>query len=415
MLENQHLDKKSLQALTKPNPDWKEIAKDCISFANATGGKLVFGIEDKESLPPPSQVVPPNLIVDFLKKIQGITLNVGLVPQILKAENGGEYLEVLVRRNASSIASTTDGRYYIRIGDNCRPLVGDDIPRLMQDKGGYVWEMQHHAKITKHDLDAKKLQQFIADIKASDRVTDFVKEKSEDELLQYYLFMDKEGITNLGVLWLGKPEHRARLLYAPTIQFIKYDEQEKKINKLVWDDYSLNPKELIQDVWNKVLDFRENIELPDGLFRKSIYNYDEVVIRELLANALVHRPYGTRGDIFINLYPDRLEVHNPGTFPLGVTSTNILHQSVQRNPQLAKVFYDLKLMEKEGSGYDKIYEALLSSAKPLPEPVEEADRIIVTIRKRIINPDVINFMDKVNSELQLKTKELNNSWAYCTA
>ena len=34
------------------------------------------------------------------------------------------------------------------------------------------------------------------------------------------------------------------------------------------------------------------------------------VVRELVANALVHRTYTTRGDIFVNLFPDRLEIHN---------------------------------------------------------------------------------------------------------
>ena len=92
--------------------------------------------------------------------------------------------------------------------------------------------------------------------------------------------------------------------------------------------------------------------------------------------------------------------------PLGVTPENILHKSVQRNPHLAKVFYDLLLMEKEGSGYDKIYETLLSNGKPLPEPKEENDRVVVKIRKRIINTSVIQFIDKVNREFQLRSKEI---------
>jgi ATP-dependent DNA helicase RecG len=29
--------------------------------------------------------------------------------------------------------------------------------------------------------------------------------------------------------------------------------------------------------------------------------FDEIVVRELLVNALVHRPYTQRGDIFLNL------------------------------------------------------------------------------------------------------------------
>ena len=82
------------------------------------------------------------------------------------------------------------------------------------------------------------------------------------------------------------------------------------------------------------------------MFPNQIPNYREKVIRELLANALVHRPYTQRGDIFINLYTDRLEVHNPGLLPLGVTPRNILHASFARNDKLAIVFRDLKLMEK---------------------------------------------------------------------
>ena len=200
--------------------------------------------------------------------------------------------------------------------------------------------------------------------------------------------------------------HRAKLLYAPSIQFIKYDEHEQKVNKLLWDDYSNNPKDLIASIMNDVADWKEGIEIADGIFRKNISNYDEAVIRELIANALVHRPYTTRGDVFINLFPDRLEIHNPGMLPLGVTPNNILHKSIQRNPHLAKVFYDLKLMEKEGSGYDKIYEALLSSGKPIPELEENDDRVKVTIRKRIVNKHVIQFIEKVNAEFQLRSKEI---------
>jgi ATP-dependent DNA helicase RecG len=195
-------------------------------------------------------------------------------------------------------------------------------------------------------------------------------------------------------------------LYAPAVQYIKYNEQEEKVNKIVWDDHSLNPKELIEDIWDKVSDWKEGIEIQDGLFRHNVANYDEVVVRELLANALVHRPYTIRGDIFINLYPDRMEIHNPGTFPLGVTPQNILHKSVQRNTYLAKVFYDLKLMEKEGSGYDKIYATLLSAGKPLPKPEEGRDRVSVTVEKRIVKKEVIRFMENVNKHYGLKLKEI---------
>ncbi|MCF8247578.1 MAG: hypothetical protein K9J37_20690 [Saprospiraceae bacterium] len=168
-----------------------------------------------------------------------------------------------------------------------------------------------------------------------------------------------------------------------------------------------NTLELIQSVWNEIPEWQDGIEIPDGIFRKTVANYDEVVVRELLANALVHRPYTIRGDLFINLYNDRMEVHNPGLLPLGVTPQNILHKSVMRNPHLARVFYDLGLMEREGSGYDRMYEILLSAGKPLPKAHEGNDRVKVVVEKRIVRREIINFMDKVRQEVNvLKSKEL---------
>lgn len=406
MKENSLRDKKSLRILTKTNPDWDELAKDCVCFANAQGGSIFFGIEDEEGLPPDGQIIPEYLPAKLQKQIQGRTINVSVIPQVKIAGNGSEYLELLVQRNASSIASTSKGRYYIRVDDDCKPILPDELTRLLADKGAFVWETQSYLNVSSKKYDIDQLTHFLLDVRGSDRVSPFVKDKSPEELMEHYFFTSGNFLTNLGVLWIGKREHRARLLYAPSIQFIKYDEHEQKVNKLVWDDYSKNPKELIQAVLNEIPDWKEGIEIADGIFRKNVSNYDEAVIRELLANALVHRPYTTKGDIFINLHPDRLEIHNPGLLPLGVTPRNILHKSVQRNPHLAKVFYDLKLMEKEGSGYDKIYESLLSSGKPIPEPAEEFDRVKVTVRRRIVNKHVIQFIEKVHQEFQLKSKEI---------
>jgi len=406
MIENSQTDKKSLRAITKKNPNWNEIAKDCVCFANAYGGRLLFGVEDDADAPPPHQKVPDNIIPQLVKRIQERTINVSVIPEKHTHKNGGEYLELLVQRTASTIACTSTGKYYVRVEDDCKPVMPDDMHRLISDKSSFVWELAKYLKIPKTDCDQDKLRRFVADIRKSNRVSTFVKEKMPDELVEHYFFAEGDYLTNLGVLWIGKREHRAKLLYAPAIQYIKYDEEERKVNKIVWDNYDLNPKELIENIWESVPDWKEGIEIQDGIFRKNVANYDETVVRELLANALVHRPYTIRGDIFINIYLDRMEVHNPGLLPLGVTPQNILHKSVQRNPHLAKVFFDLQLMEKEGSGYDKMYATLLSMGKPLPIPKEGNDRVSVTIEKRIVKEEVIQFMEKVNQAYQLNTKEI---------
>jgi ATP-dependent DNA helicase RecG len=177
------------------------------------------------------------------------------------------------------------------------------------------------------------------------------------------------------------------------------------VNKLAWDDHTLSPIELIEAIWQQVPDFKEHYELPEGLYRQNIPAFDEVVIRELLVNAFVHRPYTQRGDIFLNLFPDRLEVVNPGFLPIGVTPTNILHTTVRRNEHLARIFHDLKLMEREGSSFDKIFEVPLSQGRPAPEVKEIHDRVVVTVRRRISKPEVIDFIASADQTYHLTQRE----------
>jgi ATP-dependent DNA helicase RecG len=407
-MENQIFDKKSLKLISDKNPDWRSLVKDCVCLANAKGGIIAIGIEDNDNVPPAHQLIPPNLDETIRKRISELSVNVGVKVTIEKASNGGQWIKIEVLPSQSSIASTSDGQYYIRISDQCKPILPDELARLFTDKPAFQWETKVVQKIQWSDCDNQKLNQFINDIRNSDRVSGFVKQKSEEELLSYYQLINNVGhLTNLGILWIGKREQRARLVYAPVVQFIKYDEKENKVRKKVWDDFSLNPKELIEDIWNNIPEWREGIEISEGILgRRTIYHYNENVVRELLANALVHRPYTTRGDIFINLFHDRLEIHNPGLLPLGVTPQNILHQSVKRNEHLSKIFYDLGLMEREGSGYDKIYEIQVSEAKAVPEVEEGNDRVKVTLYKQIKSVDTIRFVEKVKKKFLLTQKEI---------
>ena len=402
--EGQLLDKKSLRSVTGKAADWKELAKDCIAFANAQGGRLLIGIENEAELPPDGQCIDPGLLDQIRRRVGEITVNVTVLPEIRKAENGAEYIKLRIPRSLA-VASTPDGHYFLRVADESKPVVGDEVMRLAAERSALPWETQTTLHVPRRETDPQKLSAFAAGIRTSDRVKASVKEKSAEELLDHYLLVQGKWLTNLGILCVGKRQDRARLGTAPVIQFLKYDELGKKVNKIPWDDFSLSPMELIETVWKEVPDFRERYELPDGLFRQHVPLYDEVVVRELLVNALVHRPYTQRGDIFLNLHPDRLEVVNPGLLPLGVTPQNMLHTSVRRNEHLARVFHDLKLMEREGSGYDRIYEVLLSQGKPVPEPKEGPDRFEVTVRPRIIKPQVIDFLAKADQTFQLTQRE----------
>lgn len=403
--EGQCLEYKSLRSVTGNNADWDEIVKECVAFANAIGGRLIIGVEDGKQEPPKDQTVPVELTEKLRRRIGELSVNVTAAVQLCAAkENGSEYLEVIVSRSYAP-ASTTDGRYYLRVADESKPLIGEEIQRLLNERSAQPWEMLTIQGVPRQHFEPAKLLAFVSAIRGSSRVKQSVKEKNDNELLDHYYLAIGKHLTNLGILCIGRREDRVRLGTAPVIQVIKFDEDERKVNKLTWDDHSLSPMEMVEAIWSDVPDFRENYELPDGLFRQHVPAYDQRVVRELLVNALVHRPYSQRGDIYINLYPDRLQVVNPGLLPLGVTPQNILHQSVRRNNELARVFHDLNLMEREGSGYDLLYEVLTSQGRQPPEVREGRDRVEVTIRRRVIKPQVIDFLSKASEVLQLRQRE----------
>lgn len=402
-MESQHIDCKSLRLVSGKTANWPTLAADCVCFANAAGGRLLIGIEDGQRVPPAGQVIDVGLPDTIRRRIGELTVNVQVAPQIVTSDNGGQYIELAVQR-AVGVASTSDGRYFLRVGDACEPVVGDDVLRLLDERPGLPWESMTTA-VARDGADLGKSNELLRRLRESDRVKDSVKEMTDAELLVHYGLADGQHLTNLGVLIVGNTRDRARLGTAPLVQAIKYDAQGDKVNKWSWDDYTLSPVELVDAVWQTVPDFRESHELPDGLYRQHVPAYDERVVRELLVNALVHRPYTQRGDIYLNLHPDRLEMVNPGRLPLGVTPRNILHASRRRNDRLATLFHDLRLMEKEGSGYDLMYDVQLSQGRPVPEPTEGADWVKVTVRRRILKPGVIHLLSEAESRYQLNRRE----------
>jgi ATP-dependent DNA helicase RecG len=402
-LEDLLTDRKSLRTVTGKTADWDALAKDCVCFANGAGGRLLIGIEDGEVSPPAGQIVPPELLDRLRKRIGELTVNVQALPSLQRAANRGEFIELVIERSPN-VASTRDGRYFLRVCDTCQPVLGDDVLRLANERPGRPWEAMD-SSVPRGAADADKLARFVQGIRASDRVKDSVKEKSADELLTHYSLAQGDTLTRLGVLLLGTTADRRALGTAPLVQAIKYDERGQKINKWVWDDCALSPVELVDAIWREVPDFRESYEVAEGLYRRSVPAYDEKVVRELLVNALVHRPYTQQGDIYLNLHPERLAVVNPGRLPLGVTPRNILHASRRRNEALARVFHDLGLMEREGSGFDLMYDRLLSQGRPAPVPEEGADWVKVTIQRRIAKPEVMRLLTEADERFQLTQRE----------
>lgn len=406
MKENSLYDKKSIREILGKKADWNEVAKDCVAFSNAQGGTIDYGIEDDVDYPSPNQHIDESLVVELENKISQKAINVNAHAELITHDNGGQFIRLHISRGAVS-ASTTSGKFFFRLGDNSKPIVGEEINRIAAEKGYYRWE-DAESLWSWRDADPLQLERLLVKLHQSERVSDFVKQKGTKELLDYFFLTVEESdkMTNLGVLFIGKPSQRGRLMNTPVIQCIKFDEFGDKVQKYLWDDYTKNPQEMIEEIWTDIPDWKETNEISDGLFRKEVPAYEEDVIRELVCNALVHRPYTVSGDIFINIYPDRIEVVNPGALPLGVTPQNILHKTVKRNEHFANLCYALKMMEREGSGYDKMYEVQLSNGKQIPTVVEGEDFVKAIVGRRIISKEAIKVIRYALQVAELRQKHI---------
>lgn len=90
--EGQFLDKKSLWSVIGKTANWSKLAKNCVAFANAHGGRLLIGMEDAEALPPHGQRIPGDLPDIIRRTITERTVNVTLLQNMIATPSGDEYI-----------------------------------------------------------------------------------------------------------------------------------------------------------------------------------------------------------------------------------------------------------------------------------------------------------------------------------
>lgn len=404
MSENQTIEYKSIRKIRTGDNGFRDLAVTCVALANAQGGTIFVGYEDKTKEPLPNQHVNISEINDTLSRLRGLCFNVGISASEIKSHpNGGEYFELYIAPSLKSIATTSDAKIYMRIGDKCEPVRNEEIQRLSIEKGAYQWEVLPTTVFYK-DIPQNNIKKFVQDIRESDRVKAHVKQMTDEEIIEHYNLIDGERTTNLGVLWLGTASQRSRISYPITVQYIVYNNLEQKVRKEEWHDNTLNPKELLMDIEQTATELNYAYEIPDGLFRKQIRHYHPKVIRELLLNAFAHHCFTISNDIMICVFPDRMEISSPGGLPLGITKDNILHQRHRRNPHFTTIMSDLKLMEGEGSGYDLIYEITSMDSKRPPIIESSFNETKVIVYSEIQNADIIPLLDYTQRNYSLSQK-----------
>jgi ATP-dependent DNA helicase RecG len=114
--------------------------------------------------------------------------------------------------------------------------------------------------------------------------------------------------------------------------------------------------------------------------REERWTYPLDALREIVLNMIVHRDYAKSSDSIIKIFDNRIEFYNPGRLLPGLTVKKLLkgdYVSNVRNKQVAEIFKEMGLIEKDGSGIKRILTAFKSCGLKPPSFKEYGDGFMV--------------------------------------
>lgn len=362
-------------------PNYEEMARDVVAFANLKGGFLFVGIVDITKEINPDFKYDNQKVFDLIKQIQDRTFpTITLIPHTLKVNEHD--LLLLEIPFSNQMHRTSRGEFLIRSNDGNRPIEPYEMSTILAEKGMIVYDQQTW-KVGSDWIDKKRLALLRDLIEAKNSESPYLDKTDED-------FMDSLGMTQenndsilpttTGLLFIGNDRALRELPYYQ-VKYIHYfsDGTYRPY------EYKGNIVEVAKACFNQLKAEIKQKEFVFGLFREYVEDYSEIVIRELLINALAHRDISRQQIIEIRKYEDGgyLEIESPGTFPDGVTVDNYLRKTNPRNPNVMDILREIGLAEKAGSGFDKIFTDLLKKGKALPMPEETETSVIFRIKAEV--------------------------------
>lgn len=175
----------------------KDLAATCVAFANTQGGDIFIGIENGSRIPPSGQNITKEEINYAITRLRTLCYNVSITPStILKDSNGGDYFIITVSTSVKSIASTADGKLFVRVGDETQPVRSEDIMHLASEKQAFQWELVCTRKVLLTDANISSLKDFADKIRHSDRVSEHIVQMADYEIAENYNLLEGDCLTN---------------------------------------------------------------------------------------------------------------------------------------------------------------------------------------------------------------------------
>lgn len=374
------------------NIEWKEswhndYFKWICGFANAQGGTLYIGIDDKgetKQLDNSKKLLEdlPNQVRDLL----GLMVDVNL-----HTKNGDDYLEIVVEPYPFPISLR--GKYYYRSGSTLQELKGAALAKFLLQRQGKKWDGVPVPNITADDLKNDTFDFFRKKATKSKRLEPEDLDGTNQELLEsLQLYLEDEKMLKRAAILLFHP-HPEKYVTGAYIKigFFETDDDlkfqdEVKGNLLEQAEKALD---LLKTKYTQAI-----ISYQDGI-REETFTFPEDAIREALYNAIAHKDYSSGIPIQISVYRNKLIFWNEGQLPENWTVEKLTqkHPSKPHNPDIANTFFRAGYIESWGRGTIKMINACKAHklAPPLFSNIPPDFQV-----------ELIKYTDKGLTELGLK-------------
>jgi len=374
--------------------EWKDIINTISAFSNTTGGVILVGINDCGKIS--GVITGKSTLEDLTNKIKENT-DPKIYPRITKKVIDDKSIIIVEIKESSDHLVLAFGRPYKRVGKSTVRVSKDEYERLILEK--HKEKLYFDSQICKdarlEDINREKIEWFIKQAKRH-RGLDIDESLSIEEILERLELVKKKRLTNAAILLFGKkPQEIFLQTVIKAIRFKGTDVTEEMIDFKTIEGDILSQLEKAEDFIFEHIPKRAWIE-EGKLQRQEKWLYPPKAIREALSNSLAHRDYKTTSCIQIRIFDDRLEIWNPGCLPSGLTIEKLKtkHDSIPRNPLIARAFFWIKYVEEVGTGTNKILRWCEEWELPEPKFEETGTSFVLTFKKSHINKNIIEKLNE---------------------
>ena len=350
-MENQNIEYKQ---------SWRdEYIKWICGFANATGGKIYIGIDDKGNV---TGIDEPKKLLEEIpnktKDILGILVDVNL-----KTKSNKKYLEIIVE--AYPYPVSYKGQYHYRSGSTKQELKGAALDKFILQKQGKRWDGIPQPNVTVKNLSKNAFDTFKQLAKDTKRINQELLKDSPAVLLEkLYLKTDLDYLKKAAILLFhNDPEKYITGAYTK-IGFFNTDDDlayQDEVHGNLFEQVEKTMELLLTKYLIAGINYKK-------MQRLETYPIPEPALREALLNAIVHKDYSSGNPIQISVYSNKILFWNEGELPDNWTVEKLKtkHPSRPFNPDIANTFFRSGLIEAWGRGTLKILNECKKANIPVP-------------------------------------------------